>query len=139
LLDVTVFLELCATAATSRVPVCRSDQRVTSPGPQSVSLFSLAMRLLSALLCAKPLESAARFRIERLRGSPRSHLLSHLTTISIGQPAADGNYSLGVRRWFKDIYVHNTVTLHAGLIFLLMKIGQAAGLQAIWTWGTKLA
>jgi hypothetical protein len=61
------------------------------------SPFSLALYLFgSPALCVKRLESTARVRVGRLRGSPRSHLLSHLATIGVGRSPGPGPWSAAV-------------------------------------------
>jgi len=58
--------------------------RCHSPSPLALYLFC------SPALCVERLESTARVRVGRLRGSPRSHLLSHLVTIGIGRSSRRG-------------------------------------------------
>jgi hypothetical protein len=61
-----------------------------SPSPLALYLFC------SPALCVERLESTARVRVGRLRGSPRSHLLSHLATIGVGRSPGPGLWSAAV-------------------------------------------
>jgi hypothetical protein len=61
-----------------------------SPSPLALYLFC------SPALCVKRLESTSRVRVGRLRGSPRSHLLSHLATIGVGRSSRLGPWSAAV-------------------------------------------
>jgi hypothetical protein len=78
---------LCASALSS---LFRSVYYLCSP-TWCYSLFPLALYLFcSPALCVERLEITARVRVSRLRGSPRSHLLSYLATIGVSRSLGPG-------------------------------------------------
>jgi hypothetical protein len=81
---------LCASALSS---LFRSFHHLCPP-VWCHSPFPLALHLFcSPALCVERLESTARVRVVRLRGSPRSHLLSHLATIGVSRSSGPGSWS----------------------------------------------
>jgi len=84
---------LCASALSS---LFRSVHHLCSPA-WCHSPFPLALYLFcSPALCVERLEITARVRVSRLRGSPRSHLLSHLATIGVGRSPGPAPWSAAV-------------------------------------------
>jgi hypothetical protein len=75
-------------SASALPSLCRSSHLFCSPAwyrpPFPLALYSCT------LLYVKRWENAARVRVDGLRGSPKSHLLSHLATIGIGRSSGRG-------------------------------------------------